>query len=383
VALVADAVYVGGAFPTLYAVDAASGEERWHVDLDGTVGAAPIVSGGIIYVGTETGSLYALGERGEAPPLVLEAPDDSGAEAGPAAFLWQAANGSEPIAQPGGIALAPDGNIWVVEGGASRILIFSPDGVFLEPWGTPGPSDGEFNFVLEEHGGGYGSIGFDREGNIYVLDSGNFRVQKFDRNRKFVTAWGREGTGDGEFAGPVTMTVAKDGNVYVGDDVRGDIQKFDANGTLLDIVGSRGEGDGQFACIPAFGVDGQGNLYVPDCVNNEIQKFGPDGEFVMTWGSEGRGDGQFRLPVTAVVDAAGNVFISDAANSRVQVFAPDGTFLTAWGEFGTGDGQFGETSGLVLDGAGHIYVTDYVHGRLQKFRLQPPLAAVAATPPAE
>lgn len=371
--LVDETVFVSGANSRLYAVDATNGEERWHVDVEGAIVTPAVVSGGVIYLGTDTGSLYALGEPTEDAPVVLPADSGNAGLTGPAEFLWQAANGTEPIDQVGGMAVAPNGDLWVVETNTDRILIYSPDGAFRETWGTPGPSDGEFNFVLENFGGGYGDIGFDQDGNIYVLDSGNFRVQKFDRTRRFVSAWGTEGSGDGQFIAPVTMTVDPHGNVYVADDGRGDIQQFASDGTYLATIASRGPAEGQTECIPAFGVDAAGTIYVPDCWRHEIQTFAPDGTFRAAWGSEGRQNGQFRFPSEVAIDAAGRIFVTDSGNNRVQVFDAEGNFITAWGSFGSGDGEFNGTGSLVLDGAGNIYVGDG-NGRIQKFRLLPPLA---------
>jgi outer membrane protein assembly factor BamB len=379
--LVGNTVYVAGASPTLYAVDAATGKERWHVDLDGPIGAPPIVSGGVIYVGTDAGSLYALGDPGADRQLVLPVPSAEEAAQEAAHFLWQAANGSEPIASPGGMAIAPDGSIWIAEGERARILIFSPEGAFREAWGQPGPGEGEFNFAGMD-GGGYGGVGFDVHGNIYVLDTGNHRVQKFDAARQFVAAWGSRGSGDGEFQAPYTMSVDAAGNVYVGDDVRGDVQKFDGDGQFLGTISSRGDGDGQNRCIPLFGVDGRGHVYLPDCALMKVHEFDAEGNFVRAFGSEGAGRGQFSFPVDAAVDAAGRIFVSDAGNNRIQVFDATGAFVAQWGAFGAGDGQFSETGDVALDGAGNSYVIDYGNGRLQKFRLAPPLAEIAATPPA-
>lgn len=371
--VVGDSLYITSGSTTLFAVDVASGKERWHVDVEGTIGTSSVVSGGIIYVVTDAGELYALGQRTEKLPEVLPALNDAATNTGPVEFLWAAANGTEPIEQMGGMALAPDGTIWIIDGSASRFLIFSPDGAVRETWGEPGPSEGEFNFFLERCGGGYGDIGFDQDGNIYVLDSGSHRVQKFDRSRRFVKAWGTSGTEGAQSECPVTMTVDSQGDVYVADDGRGVIEKFTNNGEHLATISSRGTDDGQTECIAAFGIDAVGTLYVPDCWRHEVQTFSSNGEFLAAWGSEGRNDGQFNFPTEVAIDKEGHVFVTDSGNHRVQVFDREGQFLGSWGSFGSGDGEFNGTGSLALDGAGNIYVQDG-NGRIQKFRLLPPLA---------
>jgi outer membrane protein assembly factor BamB len=378
--LAGQTLFVSGAIPTLYAVDAATGKEQWHVDVAGPIGAPPIVSGGMIFLGTQTGQLYALGVPGEEQPLTVAAPADVGHGDGPVEFLWQAMNGSEKIDQPHGMALAPDGNLWIAEGGKSRILIFSPDGAFIEAWGTAGPGEGEFDFDLGTADGGYGGVAFDRDGNIFVADSGNYRIQKFDRNRNFLTAWGSQGTGDGTFQMPVTVAADSQGNVYVSDG--GGIQKFSGNGEYLGRIGSWGNDDSQYLCTAILGIDARDNIYVPDCTNNRVMKFAPDGSLLMTFGAMGQDPGQFSNQAGVVVDDAGRIYVADTENHRVQVFDQEGRYLAAWGSFGTDRGQFNTPLALALDGQGNIYVNEFTNGRIQKFRLLPQLGADGATPAA-
>jgi len=87
------------------------------------------------------------------------------------------------------------------------------------------------------------------------------------------TTWGSFGSGDGQFNVAVGVATDGSGNVYVADSRNYRIQKFDASGTFLYTWGKFGSGDGQFN--PPFGVatDGSGNVYVADTQNNRIQKF--------------------------------------------------------------------------------------------------------------
>jgi len=89
--------------------------------------------------------------------------------------------------------------------------------------------------------------------------------------------------------------------------------------------GSNGGGDGQFSYPYGVAMDAAGNVYVADTDNNRIQKFTSTGTYVTQWGSPGTGKGQFNDPVGVAVDAAGNVYIADAGNHRIQKFALDPT----------------------------------------------------------
>jgi hypothetical protein len=125
------------------------------------------------------------------------------------------------------------GNIWVAASRQNQFWIFSPDGKFLEAWGTPGKGPGQFKLTSNDPSpDSVGAIAFAPDGSFYVTDTGNYRVEKFDAHRHFVTTWGSFGTGDGQFGSP--KGVATDGKtVYVSDDPRADVQAFDMTGQFL------------------------------------------------------------------------------------------------------------------------------------------------------
>ena len=128
-----------------------------------------------------------------------------------------------------------------------------------------------------------------------VVDRGNDRIQKFDSNGKFVTAWGSHGTANGQLNKIQDIGVYPCGhNLYVADSGNNRIQMFDSNGKFLRKWGSNGTGSGQFYYPEGIGVDSrQGNVYVADTGNNRIQLFNDYGKFNTTWGSPGTANGQF------------------------------------------------------------------------------------------
>lgn len=88
--------------------------------------------------------------------------------------------------------------------------------------------------------------------------------------------------------------------------------------------GSEGSGDGQFRDPDGIAVDSSGNVYVADDMDNHrIQKFNSNGKFITKWGSPGKGDGQFDRPSAIAFDSTGNMYVSEFGNSRIQKFAPD------------------------------------------------------------
>ena len=91
--------------------------------------------------------------------------------------------------------------------------------MFVSNWGTQGSGDGQFNSAS--------GITIASDGNVYVSDYNNNRVQKFNEHGVYVVAWGTAGTGDGQFSATLgNVAVAQDGSVYVVDGGISRIQKF-------------------------------------------------------------------------------------------------------------------------------------------------------------
>ena len=143
------------------------------------------------------------------------------------------------------------------------------------------PKSGSENLIQAPHG-----IDIDTSGNIYISDSNNF-IEKFDSNGKFITKWGSNGTGNGQFLHPHDVAVDPSGFVYVGDYYIPNIQKFDSNGKFITKWGSKGNGDGKFNHNHYIAVDSSGSVYEADRDNGYFQKFDSNGKFITKWGSKG------------------------------------------------------------------------------------------------
>jgi sugar lactone lactonase YvrE len=280
-------------------------------------------------------------------------------------------SGDGQFSYPWALALDGDGNVYVADAGNSRIEKFDSNGNFLDKWGSVGSGNGEF---IDPRG-----VAIDGDGNVYVTDAGNSRIEKFDSNGAYLAQWGSDGTGDGQFRYPWGIAVDGAGNVYVADGYANDrIEKFDANGAFLAKWGVAGTGDGQFRRPFGVGVDGDSNVYVADTDNHRIQRFDSDATFLSRWGTPGSADGQFLFPYAVTVDHDGNVYVADGENDRIEKFAANGEFLAKWGASGSGDGQFNAPTGVAVDGAGNVYVADYYNHRIEKFAP----VATDSTPPA-
>jgi sugar lactone lactonase YvrE len=279
---------------------------------------------------------------------------------------------------PGGGPIAIDGScrIWVADTGNDRFAIFDQRGGFIEYWGSSGESEGQFN-LREPLDNGYGTVAFAPSGEFYVLDTGNHRVQHFDKARKFLGSWSGSGTDAGRYDLPLGLAVNAEGVVYVLDSGRNVVEAYDKDGKVLTSFSPRLAGP---YTANGLQLDGQGNIYVVAAwqAGNGIRKFDSKGTLLATIGSFGL---SIDPQMTGVaVDAAGRVFALQSGPAgtghSVRVYDRDGTFVASFGDYGSGDGQVGRgwAFGIALDGEGNVYLTSPGKNRLEKFRLLPPLA---------
>jgi tripartite motif-containing protein 71 len=265
---------------------------------------------------------------------------------------------------------------------------------FMKEWGSQGSGDGQFNSPR--------GIAVDPLGNVYVTDTGNNRVQKFDSNGTFVSKWNSTGSGN-TFHAPEGIAIYPLGNVYVTDTGGNGVQKYISNGTLIggfvvccpkaittDILQSiyvaqsnnqivknpvgdpffstwGNYSDFKFTNGVGVAVDSLGNVYVADTGNNRIEKFTINGTLITTWGKPGRGDGQFISPLAIAVDASDNVYLADTGNNRIQKFDSNATFITKIGSAGTANGHFLFPAGVAVDLSDNLYVVDRGNNRIQVF----------------
>jgi len=231
---------------------------------------------------------------------------------------------------------------------------------FVTKWGSEGSGDGQFT---SPSGVVVGS-----SDNVYVADTSNHCIQEFDSSGSFLTKWGSSGSSSGgPFTYPEGVAVDSSGNVYVADTNNHRIVKFDSNGKFLTKWGSSGSDEGQFEYPRGVAVDSSGNVYVADTENNRIQKFDKNGTFLTKFGSEGTAFGEFYSPCGVAVDSSGNVYVADKDNNRIQKFDSSGEFSASFGSSGNGNKQFYSPSGVAVDSSGNVYVADSGNGRIQEF----------------
>jgi YYY domain-containing protein len=167
-------------------------------------------------------------------------------------------------------------------------------------------------------------VALDGQGNIYVADFGNDRIQKFDPQRQFLKEWGSRGDLPGQFKQPGDVAVGPDGLVYVADTWNQRVQVFTADGEY------KREWTDKYYGPRGIAVGRSGAVYLADTGNHRVRKFTPDGVEQTTWGGLGKEQGQFTEPVGIAVDKNDRVYVVDNGNARLQIFDANGKFLSAF-----------------------------------------------------
>jgi len=274
------------------------------------------------------------------------------------------------FSSPRGLAVAPDGSLYVADAGNNRIVHLTAQGEVLNAWGTfadvskgaaPG---GTFN---EPWGVAVGP-----DGSVYVADTWNYRVQKFTASGQFLTMWG---TGPSDqsngFYGPRGIVVDRQGRVFVADTGNKRIMIFDGNGTLLSQLGGPGLDPGQFDEPVGLALDASGKLYVADTWNQRVQVFVPDATGLnfsplAQWPVEAwYGQSLDNKPFIAV-DNQGDTFFTDPSACRVIEFTAAGEAAKVFGSCGQ-SGGLTLPVGLAMDGSGGLWVSDSATGSLLHF----------------
>ena len=277
--------------------------------------------------------------------------------------------GKSPV--PYSIALDSSGYVYIADDENNRIQKFDRSGKLIAQWGRRGivdwsrerETDADKKEGRFHHPRGVVS---DSKEYIYVADSGNNRIQKFDKEGTFILEWGGPGSTRGTFNEPVGLAVDSRGYIYVADSGNSRIQKFEPNGTFVTHWGDMGSEDGQFKAPVAVATDIYRNVYVADSLNNRVQIFESDGTYIAELETRGA-RGEWVSPVGIAVDQEGNIFIADSKSNTIQKLDREGKFVTQWGSYGLEEGAFGNLTAISVDPSGNVYAADAANNSIQEF----------------
>lgn len=156
---------------------------------------------------------------------------------------------------------------------------------------------------------------------LLVIDTLASEIVVFDtRDFKLKTRAGRNGGQRDALHYPTHIALAPDGDVYVTDALNFRIQILSADLGFQDYFGEVGDGPGSFSRPKGVAVDSEHNIYVVDALFDNVQIFNRNGELLLAFGTAGHAAGEFWLPSDIFIDSNDRIYVSDSYNSRVQVF---------------------------------------------------------------
>ncbi|HTB21320.1 MAG TPA: NHL repeat-containing protein [bacterium] len=259
------------------------------------------------------------------------------------------------------LAIAPDGDLYVVDLGNSRIEVFSAAGAYKFAFGVkgaPGGADkpGEFN---EPSG-----IAIGKDGTVYVSDAWNARVQRFSP----------KGKPEGEFGGPHfsffsprSLTIDGNGMLYVADTGNSVVKVIDtAKGNLDMVLGSQGSGDGgQSHETFGMAVDSHGDIFVADHGNHRIHKFSAAGVWIKDRKVLGWAESDPFWPQLAI-DKQGLIYAGDSGNGKIWIYDSDLNYRGTLEGPPQGEDPLSVPVGLAFSPKGDLWVSDMGANHLVK-----------------
>uniref|UniRef100_A0A7S0KXU1 Peptidylamidoglycolate lyase n=1 Tax=Asterionellopsis glacialis TaxID=33640 RepID=A0A7S0KXU1_9STRA len=246
----------------------------------------------------------------------------------------------------------------------------------------------------------------DDQGNVYIADTWNHRIQKYDKEGGLVSSWGSRGSGDEELDQPEGMAIFN-GILHIADRYNNRIQRTDLEGNFLEAIGSPTRSD--FSEPTDISFDREGNMYVVEYISERIQKLDQDGTHVADFDKGCSASGQLRgsscetssvavdsegnvyaayinhkvvkysstgdvlatiniagngTPKSIAVDSEDNIFVVDSANKKVLMYDALSEYIGCFGEF-----PYAAYISIGKDD--HMYVADSITSHIEKFMMGP------------
>jgi hypothetical protein len=278
---------------------------------------------------------------------------------------------------PWGVAVAPDGSIYIAESRGYRLIKLNRNGVLQWAVGQPGvhgDDNAHFGSFWSEMEGG---LAVDASGRVYVPDRGNQRIQVFNADGSHYLTFGSGGSGNNEFSCPAGVAISPaNGDIFVVDQCNQRVQVYTSAWVYrmtLGVVGQTGTDNRHFDWPSGVAVNASGAVFVADLNNYRVQKCTLSANdyacttFVGETGVSGD-DFDHLNPAAVAVGHDGRVVVADVWNTRIQVFDATGAYLTTiGGSYGADSGEMIAPRGVAADQYGNLYVTEHDNHRLRKY----------------
>jgi DNA-binding beta-propeller fold protein YncE len=218
------------------------------------------------------------------------------------------------VGYPTGVALDDEENIYVVDGVRKGVVVFDRTGKELREINDQSMTRPNGVAVDSKH---------DR---VYVVDTGNSEageqnVKIFNRAGKRIGEIGGAPGGDfSQFSYPTYVTLDPEGNVFVSDTLNSRVQKFDHQGHFVTSIGKPGSNWGEFDKPKGVALDTFNNVYVVDTNWSNVQIFNPKGQILLFFGGRGPIPGMMKNPLSIAIDRNNRIYVGDYLNHRIGVY---------------------------------------------------------------
>ncbi len=236
-----------------------------------------------------------------------------------AKFFEIGIEGEGELVKPMGIDVDLNGNLYVCDATLKQVLVYDRDGNYLRRVGEPDMFDRPAGLTVNPNGT-----------RLFVVDTGGVtsrrhQVQVFNAwSGDLLHTISRRGQDDGELNLPRDATIGPNGNLFVVDGGNFRIQEFTQDGEFVRSFGAIGRQSGQFARPKGIGTDRQGNVYVVDTAFGNFQIFDREGQLLLAVGSRNSiaGPARFMLPAGLALDEDGRIYMVDQYFRKVDIFRP-------------------------------------------------------------
>ncbi|MDB5081795.1 MAG: hypothetical protein JWP00_3719 [Chloroflexi bacterium] len=327
----------------------------------------------VAYVRNDVYPDFAL-TNGTSPTGTVTDPGTAGQTSFDLTSSTQAGNRDGQYRTPRNVTIASNGDILVLDSLNGRVQRFDSTGKFLSKFGSIGTGDGQF--TLAQFQSGPGGITTDDEGNIYVADTWGYRIQKFDKDGKFLLKWGSGKDTQGNpdissqfptgFYGPRSIAFgAATGELYITDTGNRRVVVYDKQGQFKRQFGSTGTGQVQFNEPIGLAIGPDRNLYVADMRNKRVQVLDTQGTYIREIAVPTWKEAVLSEPYLAF-DPAGDLWVSDPPNGAVLHFDKAGTLVSTYNA-ASGLNVLNPV-GLTFSTDGTLYIADATRNSIVKFK---------------
>ena len=278
----------------------------------------------------------------------------------PVLTFGQRGSSTTDMDYPRAVAVDDKSNIFVVDTGNNRIQMFDKKARFL------------YQFPISEEMESYSSCGIAVDNTQGTVICPEVCVQEADlAHASAVLIYTKDGQLLHRFVyrdilkRALSVAVNSLGHTIIADYELNTIFLFDRNGKLLRQFGSSGTGPGQFHHPTFVCIGRKDNIIVSDGENDRIQVFDKMGKFLCQFGGKGNGKGQLNLPFGVAADKHGNILVVDGSNKRIQIFKEHGEFIGCIESLGD---KMSAPRGIAVTSNGHVLVADRDNHCVKKYK---------------